>query len=651
MSAPYKIAGCTIPNRYSVSPVTTLTMYDEKGAITDKFIKYFETRAKGGFGLLVTGANDTDYQVDPYLALGTSPLQNPEAFVESSKKLTNAVHKYGAKVFCQLTLGLGRNYPGLPAPSENPVYNAPDQLSPVLTTEQIKQKISQFIESAKLVKEGGWDGIEVHAMHWGYLLDQFAMSLMNRRTDEYGGSRENRLRAARELVEGCHEVCGKDYPVGMRLGLKTYIKDFNKASLTGEGEVGRDLEESLECAKLLESYGYDYLSVDAGIYDSFYYACPPMYMPQGFMLDMAEACKKAVSIPVIAGGRMNNAEACAEAINAGKFDAVTMGRPQLADPEYPNKVFAGKVEKIRPCLGCNYGCFKAVCMDLKPITCAVNPAAGNEIEKSLKPGNGSKKVIVVGGGVGGMEASRTCALRGYDVTLYEKSGELGGHLIEAGAHSFKSEIMELNRWYQAELRDLKVNVVMNHEASMEELKSADADVIVLAVGSNSSTPPIPGLETATTSVEAIRHPEKIGHNVIIVGGGLVGCEIAYDEVLKGKAVTIIEALEDIMVAGVPAPTPNAMMMKDILDQHKVSVRTSCKAVEIKADGIVVESEKGGREELKGDTIISALGFRPNVSMKEALSDCGAQVFEIGDARRPANILQAVADGYEVANTI
>ena len=217
-------------------------------------------------------------------------MRTPDAFRESSKDLLDAVHAQGTKMFAQLTMGLGRNYPGLPSTSENIVFGTEDTMTPVLTAEQIKCKIQEMIESAKLVKECGWDGIEVHAMHWGYLLDQFAMKCFNRRTDEYGGSWENMLRAAKEIVEGIKEVCGKDYPVGMRFSLQTYVKGANQGLLTPEGEQGRSLEESLLCAKLLESYGYDYLSVDTGVYDSFWYACSPMYIPQSFMFDMAAKC-------------------------------------------------------------------------------------------------------------------------------------------------------------------------------------------------------------------------------------------------------------------------------------------------------------------------------------------------------------------------
>lgn len=652
LGQPYKIGEVTIKNRYAFSPVTTGgTQWDEEGNITPKYVRYMEERAKGGFGLIVTGAMSTDHLVDPLMPTGPSPLLTPEAFVKSSKNLLDAVHAHGTKIFAQLSLGLGRSYATLYSPSENVVFGTEDELSPELTVEQIKLKIRQLVDAAKLAKEAGWDGIEVHAMHWGYLLDQFCMKCFNRRTDEYGGSWENRLRAAREIIDGIKDECGKDFPVGMRLSLETYVKGANQGLLTEEGEQGRTLEESLMCAEMLEYYGYDYLSVDVGVYDSFWYACPPMYVPQGFMFDMAAKCRERVDIPVICGGRMNDAAACADAISAGKFDAVTIGRPGVADAQYPNKAIAGETEKIRPCLGCNYGCFKRVCMDFVPITCAVNPVAGHEIDLELKPSDISRKVIVVGGGAGGMEAARTAALRGFDVTLMEKTDRLGGHIIEAGAHDFKKEVRQLNEWYQRELKELDVNILYNHEATADELKSLSADLIVLATGSRTSVPPIKGIENTVSALDAIDNPEKLGDSIIVAGGGLVGCEIALDEINRGKDVTVIEALDDIMLAGETAPFPNGMMIKAVLPEKGVNILTKTRVIEIGENGVTVEDSEGNRREISGDTVVNALGFKSDNALAAELEGCSAKVVTVGDANRPANILNAVADAYAAVNNL
>ena len=649
---PYQIGKVEIRNRFTVIPMTMGGLaYDEEGGFSDNLIHYFELRAKGGFGLIIPGAATTDYHVDPYSALGPNVITNKH-WQERAKVLVDTVHKYGTKIFCQLTMGLGRNYPGLPGPSENPVWRNPDQKSPELTTEQIKQKIADMIEGAVVAKECGYDGVEMHAMHWGYLLDQIGMAFYNRRTDEYGGSLENRLRAAKELVEGIHEKCGRDFPVGMRLGLKTYIKDYDKATLTGEEEVGRTLEEGVEIAKLLESYGYDFLDVDTGTYDSFYYACPPMYNPQGFMIPLAAKAKAVTNIPIIAGGRMQDYDLAAEAIEKGEIDAVGLGRPSLADPDYPNKVMAGEVEKVRPCIGCNMGCFRRCVETGEPVSCAVNPQAARELVMGLKPGDGDKKVVVVGGGIAGMEAARTSALRGYRVTLFEKSDHLGGHVVEAGVHSFKSEIARLNEWYKRELKDLGVDIRLDHEPCINCIRKQEADAVILATGTNESHPNIPGLDKAVSSLDAIDHPEKLGQKVVIVGGGLVGCEIALDEANHGKNVTVVEALDDIMAAGgAGAPYPNRQMIVDLFENKGVTVLTNTKLVEVTDEGAYVEKADGTKELLKADTVVSALGFRPAPNLKEEWKELNVPMYEVGDATGAGTIMKAIWDAYEVANNL
>ena len=338
LGTPFRIGKLTIPNRFCMAPVGGGQHHMPGGGLKDTTIQYLAERARGGFGLIFTGAIAADAKVDPYTGVGPAILQNPDAFLFTASELNERVGAYGTVLFAQITMGLGRNYPDLPAPSPVPVYGHPSLKSPELTRDQIRSKIDSVVKSAVIAKKAGFSGVEVHSIHWGYLLDQFALSMMNHRTDEYGGSLENRLRAAREIVEGIKAECGNDYPVSMRLGLKTYVRGFGRASLSGEQEAGRTLEEGVEIAKLLASYGYDCLNVDTGIYDSFYYACPPMYMPKGFVTELAAKAKEAVDIPVLAGGRMNDPDIAAAAVAGGKIDAVVMGRQALADPDYPNKI-------------------------------------------------------------------------------------------------------------------------------------------------------------------------------------------------------------------------------------------------------------------------------------------------------------------------
>jgi len=651
LGAPLKIGNELIKNRFCMSPIGGGQHHQPTGGLKDTTIQYLVERAKGGFGLIFTGAIAADYQVDPYTGVGPSPLQNPDAFKFTATELNERANAYNTKIFAQITMGLGRNYPDLPAPSPMPVFHHRDMLSPELSVDDIHRKIDAVVQVAKLAKDSGFSGVEVHSIHWGYLLDQFALSMMNHRTDEYGGSLENRLRAAKEILEGIKQECGRNYPVSMRLGLKTFVKAIETATLTGEEEAGRTLEEGIEIARLLESYGYDCLSVDTGIYDSFYYACPPMYMPKGYLVELAAKAKAAVNIPILAGGRMNDPDIAEAAIRDGKIDAIVIGRAALADPEYPNKVLSGHTERIRPCIACNQGCITRLQQGKQP-TCAVNPAAMREMRYGLKPAFQKKKVVVIGGGVAGMEAARTSALRGHQVTLIEKSSRLGGNLVPGGSHSFKKEVRDLNNWYQRELKELPVQILMNTEADVEQIKNLGADIVILATGSTPVMPKVPGIDNPMVlgCMEAFAHPDKVGQKVAVIGGGLVGCEMALDYAMKGKEVTVVEALDKILTAGIPLPIPNGQMIPDLFEHYHVNVLEGHRLASVENHTAIVES-KGEKQALEVDTVVIAVGFRPAPSMREALSRSGATVYEIGDGRQVGTILRAIWDGYEVANNI
>ena len=651
LGKPLQIGRLTIKNRFCMAPIGGGQHHLPGGGLKDETIQYLVERAKGGFGLIFTGAIAADGTVDPYTGVGPTILQNPDAFKMTATELNERAGAYGTKIFAQITMGLGRNYPNLPAPSPVHVFRHPGEVSPELTRDQIKSKIESVVKASKIAKDSGFSGVEVHSIHWGYLLDQFALSMMNHRTDEYGGSLENRLRAAKEILEGIKQECGSDFPVSMRLGLKTFVKGFEQASLTGEEEIGRTLEEGIEIAKLLESYGYDCLNVDTGIYDSFYYACPPMYMPKGYLVELAAKAKEAVNIPILAGGRMNEADIAERAIRDGKIDAVVLGRAALADPEYPNKVLTGHTEKIRPCIACNQGCITRLQQGKQP-TCAVNPAAMREVRYALRPCVQPKKVVVVGGGVAGMEAARTAAMRGHKVFLYEKNGSLGGNLIPGGSHSFKKEVRELNAWYQNELKALPVEIHTGETVTSEQLRNMDADVIILATGSVPVMPNIPGMDDKKVlgCMEAFAHPEKVGQKVMVIGGGLVGCEMALDYAQDGKEVMVVEALPKILSAGILSPIPNGQMIPDLFEHHHVTVLEKHRLSAVENGKVILESD-GQKKVLDADTVVIAVGFRPAPSMAQELQGCGAVVYEIGDGQKVSTILHAVWDGYEVGNNI
>ncbi len=387
--------------------------------------------------------------------------------------------------------------------------------------------------------------------------------------------------------------------------------------------------------------------MDAGTLDAFYYAMPPSYIPQGFMLDMAEALKKAVHIPVLCGGRMADPDLNERAIADGKIDAVVIGRQAIADPDYGNKVVNGAPEEIRTCIGCNQGCIWGYFCTGK-VGCAVNPEVGYEGSRRIEKAETAKNLVIVGGGVAGMEAARVLALRGHRVRLYEKSGVLGGNLIPAGAHDFKVEIGCLTDYYRNRMEALKVDVRLNTEVTAELLKEANADAVILATGSVPVMPrSIDGIDRAVSGVDALLGRKPVGEKVIIVGGGLVGCEIAYGYAKEGKDVTIVEALEQILNLG-NVPGMNKAMLLDAFAFYGTKIYTGTRLKSVLADGAVVELTNGTEKKLIADTVILSIGYRPLPSLKDSLKDSGMPVYEIGDGAKVGNVMTCIAQAYETA---
>jgi 2-enoate reductase len=379
------------------------------------------------------------------------------------------------------------------------------------------------------MKMCGFDGVDIHSLHWGYLWTAFAMSITNHRTDQYGGPLENRLRPLKEIVEGIKRDCGADFPVSVRVCLKTFISALNKSDYTGENEAGITLEEGVEICKALESYGYDLIMVDAGIYDSFYYAIPPMYIKKGYTLDLAKAVRKEIKTPlIVTGSRIDEPELIARVFSENIADGIAIGRPSLADPFLPKKYEMGKPEEVRPCIGCNT-CIMTL-LGGQNLHCAVNPTVVREGNVSLKTSLLPKNVIVVGGGIAGMEAARVLKLRGNTVTIYEKSNRLGGNLNAAGTHDFKHDVGRLNRWYQRQMEKLNIPGILNTELSAQDVIDKDPDAVILSTGSLPVSIQFEGNDSAKviSCLDAIYHEERIGDKVVIVGGGQIGCEIAMD---------------------------------------------------------------------------------------------------------------------------
>jgi 2-enoate reductase len=674
---PWKIGKCEIKNRIVMTSMggTSIFGWMEPNHFDKEAANFLLQRAKGGAGLILPGI---------------APIQNPilgqwlyqnKGMYKKLKVFMDEIHKTGAKMFVQITAGFGRSMAVTSAMEmlythkvlnvlAKPILNvskicATSSASPnrwsdkvpsrPLTIKEIHKFVDAFAKTAKLCQEAGVDGVEIHAVHEGYMLDQFTLKYVNKRTDEYGGSFENRYRFPCEIVEAIKKECGQDYPVSLRYSVVSKTKGFREGALPGETytEVGRDLAEGEAAAQLLQKAGYDMLNCDNGTYDAWYWPHPPIYMPENCNLQDVEAIKKVVSIPVVCAGRMDPVTA-AEAIKEGKIDAMGVARQFLADPDWVNKLVAGHEEEIRPCICCHNGCFtmchyKGVANDqpMDDVThmarCAINAETMQSkihyIEKTTHP----KTVAIIGGGVGGMETARVLALRGHKPIIYEKSDHLGGVFMVAGKASFKGKLRDLLAWYLLQMKELKVEVHLN--TKVDSLSSIKADEYVIATGSKPRTLKVPGIEKAIEACDYLSGKKPVGENVIVVGGGLTGCEIAYELALENKKVTIVEMTDDL-VKQKGVCMANSTYLRDYFALHKTPVYLESKLKEVTDTGANIVSKDGKTTSLKADNVITATGYIPTPIAEE-----GKGVHLVGDCVHVGNLRYVIWRAYDVAMAI
>ena len=582
---------------------------------------------------------------------------NPVHFIRTSREMTERVHAYGSKIFLMMSAGFGRvtiptnlgEFPPV-APSEIP-HRWLDKMCRPLTVEEIKSIVKSFGDGAYNAKRAGFDGVEIHAVHEGYLLDQFAISMFNLRNDEYGGSLENRLRFAREVVEEIKSRCGEDFPVALRYSVKSMIKDWREGALPGEEfeEKGRDIAEGLEAAKLLVQYGYDALDTDVGTYDAWWWNHPPMYQEKGLFRPYCKMVKEVVDVPVICAGRMDNPDMALESLEKGECDIVSLGRPLLADPDYVNKLRAGRMAQVRPCISCQEGCMGRV-QEYSMINCAVNPQAARERDMAYEPILKSKKVMVVGGGVAGCEAARVLAIRGHQPELYEKGSRLGGNLLPGGAPEFKEDDLALAKWYETTLKDLRVPVYYNHEVTKDEVLAGDYDAVIIATGSQPKKFSLGDDEKVYTASQVLLKEKDCGETTVIVGGGLVGCETALWLAEHGKKVTIVEALDKILAVNGPLCHANKDMLERLVPYHGVEVVAGARVKKYE-NGVLTADTAEGEKTIPCDSVILAVGYREENSLYHDLEFDVPEIYLLGDAKKVSNIMYAIWDAFEVANHI
>ncbi|PJI09174.1 MULTISPECIES: FAD-dependent oxidoreductase [Clostridium] len=655
---PIKIGSVTIKNRFALAPMGPLGLADAEGGFNQRGIDYYTARAKGGTGLIITGVTFVENTIEEH-GMPNCPCSthNPVQFIRTAREMTERIHAYDAKVFLQMSGGFGRvtiptNLGEFPPVAPSPIQHRwLDKTCRELTINEIQKIVKAFGDGAFNAKRAGFDGVQIHAVHEGYLIDQFAIALFNNRTDEYGGSLENRLRFAKEIVEEIKRRCGNEFPVTLRYSPKSFIKELRDGALPGEEfeEKGRDIEEGIEAAKLLVNYGYDALDVDVGSYDAWFWSHPPMYQKKGLYIPYAKLMKKTVDVPIICAGRMDNPDTALSALEDGACDMVSLGRPLLADPDYVNKLRCGKVEEIRPCISCQEGCMGRI-QEYSALNCAVNPQACRERYTALTPIIKSKRVVIVGGGVAGCEAARVLSLRGHRPEIYEAGNCLGGNLIPGGAPDFKEDDIALADWYTHQLELLKVPVHLNTRIDDEMIKSIKADVVVIATGSTPKIFKMGDDSKVYTAADVLTGVKECGNTNVIIGGGLVGCETALWLAQKGKKVIIVEALHKLLAVNGPLCHANSEMLEKLIPFNNIEVITNAKAKGYINGKLTIELAEGVRE-VSCDNIILAVGYKEEKSLFEKLKFEIDNIYIVGDARRVANIMYAIWDAYEVANNI
>jgi 2,4-dienoyl-CoA reductase-like NADH-dependent reductase (Old Yellow Enzyme family)/thioredoxin reductase len=639
--SPIKVGTIQLNNRFIIPPMATNLAKD--GTVGQEMIDYWVARARGGWGLLMVEFT----AVDPLGKIGPGhPCLWSDEFIPGLSKLTEAVHKHGARIAVQIShtgrqnTAQIRGIPGSQPVSASPIPCPVDKEIPhELTTAEVYELIEKYGDAARRGKEAGFDIIEIHGAH-GYLIAQFMSAYTNKRTDEFGGSIHNRMRFPIEIIHNVRRKAGASFPLMFRMSVEERVPG------------GRTVYESRIVAQMVEKAGIDCIDVSLGVNASGMYIFAPPAVPPGFLIPAIAEIKKAVSVPVVGVGRITSPYIAEDAINSGQFDLVSLGRPSFADPELPNKVAAGQLDEISPCIYCSQGCVRTFPYPNKPLptvgtTCLVNPFCGREGELIIKPAGKAKKVTVIGGGPGGLEAAWVAAACGHKVTLYEKKAALGGQFRMAAIPPFKQDIARAIKYYIHMGNKYGVTYKLGTEATAKQVLADKPEVVILATGGEPAVPSIPGIDgpRVVSAWDILEGKQAAGEKVLIVGGGMVGSEMADYLGEHMHPVTVVEMLPEI-AADVPRPVKFFLMQR--LKEYNVQVHTGATVVKFLEDGAVIK-ENGRRTTLDGfDTIVLAMGTKSVNNLQGQLENKVPEFYIIGDAQAPRKAIEAIEEGARVA---
>ena len=629
---PIRVGRMDLKNRLVMAPVTD--NYAVNYYVTDRMVDFYTERAKGGAGLITIGYFTPNIPSNP-LGLGLFD----DRFIPGLRRLTGAIHPAGAKVEIQLGLEEHMTWREdrpfeLVGPSNVIKRFKPGATAPrPLTIEEIEQLVDGFGEAVRRAREGGFDSVQFLGSA-GYVLAQFISSLTNQRTDRYGGSLENRARFFLEIIESSRKKAGRGFTLTARLSGEQFM------------DGGYTLKETKEVAVLLERAGIDAINVTTGWHDS-----PQPFIvasvPRGKWVYLAEAVKQVVNVPVVTGTRIHDPRFAEQILVEGKADMVYMARPLIADPELPNKARRGQFDEIVPCTAC------CLCYDRwaegAPLVCQVNARAGREAQYTIEPAKKSKKVFVIGGGPAGMEAARVAALRGHKVTLFEKEHGLGGKLHVVAAPPCKEEFANFTKYLISQVEKAGVQVELGREATVDTIEERKPDVVIIATGATVRIPDIPGIKgsNVATAEDALTSRKQIGETVIILGGGLVGCETAEFLARQGKGVVIVTSRGKVAT---DVGRTNKWVIKKRLAEAGISIETETKVEEITAGGVRV-SRGGESRFLEGDTVVLARGFEPSNKLAKELQGRVDSLHLVGDSFEPQRIAEAIEGGFSIARQV